>query len=216
MKEIFLNDNFHVRTDEQQEIINLICDNFPSSGFPKHLLLLDDVVAISSYLGYMSIGYKHWEYEFEYGRKSNRICFYKKSDFSLIYRQDLNYPVNSILKVSDKILLGTGIYGDVPKGELLAFDLCTNNLTTCTGTTNPISILLDKGEYIEICIYYSLGYDEGENRVYKYKKDSDFKINFNSNIPDRVIADDDLENIYDEIENTVTINNLKSIINASH
>ena len=63
MKEIFQNDYFHIRTDEQQEIINLICDNFPSSGFPRQILVLDDIICISSYLGYMSIGYKHYDYE---------------------------------------------------------------------------------------------------------------------------------------------------------
>ena len=48
-----------------RQIMSLICDNLPSSGFPKYVLLPDEIVVISSYLGYMSTGYKHMEFEFE-------------------------------------------------------------------------------------------------------------------------------------------------------
>jgi hypothetical protein len=219
MKEIYQNDNFHIRTDEQQEIINLICDNFPSSGFPRQILLLDNIICISSYLGYMSIGFKHFEYEFEYGRKSNRICIYKVSDLSIIFKQDLEFSVNSILKIEDKILLGTGVYGDQPKGELLEVDLKKDSFKTCTGRTIPISFLSENLDSVEIFTYFPTGYYEGENRIYKLDKNSNFEIDFQSINPDRLITDDELEEMYNKEEDTVTVKNLNRILsfkNASH
>lgn len=214
MKEIFYNQHFSSRTKEQQTIINIMVDHFPTSGYPRHLLLFDNIIAISSSLGIMHIGYQHEDYKFGSKQKSNRIGFYTKSDHQLVFQQDLKYAVNAILKVDHRILVGTGVWGQPSKGELFEYNLKTNTFNTCTGESKVVSFLVDKDDYVEVYSFCQTGAYEGENRVYKLDKHAAFKLDYNKNVYDRLISDEEYEEMCNQKINTVTIDNLNHILNT--
>ncbi len=207
-----MKEDFHQRTEEQQAIIDIITTVFPASGYPKLILLVDDVIAIASYLAYSGIGYKHSDYAFE--RNSNRLCFYKKQDYQLLFSIDLKYAVNAILKVDNRILVGTGVYGQPSGGELFEYELNRNSFLSCTGESNAISLLLDQGSYIEVVSFFQTGPYEGENRVYRLVKDKEFKIDYATAKDERVIDDEELEEIQTKEEYTITIEGLRKIVHS--
>lgn len=209
-----MKENFHQRTEEQQAIIDIVTTVFPTSGYPKLILLVDELIVIASYLVYSGIGYKHTEYEVDFGRNSNRLCFYKKQDFQLLFSMDLKYAVNAIIKVDNRILIGTGVRGQPSGGELFEYNLNNNSLLSCTGDSNAISLLLDNGSHIDVVSFFQTGPYEGENRVYRLAKDKEFRIDYATDNYERLMDDEELEEIQSKEEYTITIERLQKIIQS--
>lgn len=215
MEKIFYSDYFRNRTTEQQEIINLITDIFPSSGYPKEILLFDNIIVISSRLVDLSIGYKHSDYVS--GNEINRLCIYKKQRNKLLLKENVKHPINAILQVGNQVLFGTGTFGENPAGELLAYDIERNSIQSCTGEIQAILGIKNHENGIALYTFFPLGNHKGEERIYRVNTSSDFNIDLNALVPNKIISadeeDETFEALWNSANDTVTIDVFKTINN---
>lgn len=215
MKKVFENEYYSGRTPEQQQIIELLSDYFPESGYPRQIIWNKDFIVIASSLVDLSIGVKHHDYENKVNIPAYRICIYRSHDLKTLNVFDIEFPSNSIVIENNIIFIGAGFYGDSPKGKLMAINMDSPELLTCSDLSRPIGLIkkINSGT-LEVYTYKSTGYHEGQNEILKFSITGDLYLDYKNSNNVRVLDESELELIEDSEPNTVTLDNLKEIIDS--
>ena len=197
------------RTHTKQQIIDIMDNHFPESGFPDQIIFNEKYIIIISRMCDDSIEYKHKHYEEE---SLKNISLYNKNDLKFIANIKMKYWSYNAVFFNDLIFFSSGVYGDYLRGELICYDIKNNLTIKCSDESRPVHWLALKENVLEIYTFKPTGYYESNKEIFHVinpSTDLFFEWDKESFVP---FSEDDLEDLLNEDSPEKRLQNLISLI----
>ncbi len=210
MKEIYKTENFKERTELEQQIIDLVTDNFPETGYPTKVITDEKYIIIASHLCLDGIGYRHKDFN----KKSDCITIYNKSTLQLLATVPTKYPCYNAVVFEDVIYMATGIFGDGLNGMLLGYDALHNKTFQCSDNSRPVMWLKMKENLMEVYTFKSTGYYESEPQLFHvinpftslfFKWEKEEYVPFDENELDIIVNNDSDIKRFERLKNLIAL-----------
>ena len=197
------------RTHIKQQIIDIMDNHFPESGFPDQIIFNEKYIIIISRMCDDSIEYKHKDY-----REDNfkNINLFSKADLNFIANIKMKYWSYNAVFFNDLIFFSSGVYGDYLRGELICYDIKNNLTIKCSDESRPVHWLALKDNLMEVYTFKSTGYYESDKEMFHVinpSTDLFFEWNKESFVP---FSEDDLEDLLNEDSLDKRLNTLNFLI----
>ena len=151
------------RTHIQQQIINIMDNHFPESGFPDKIIFNEKYIIIISRMCDDSIRYRHKDY---IEKNLKNINLFSKTDLKFIANIRMKYWSYNAVFFNDLIFFSSGVYGDYLRGELICYDIKNNIKIKCSDESRPVHWLALKENLMEVYTFKSTGYYEYEQEMF--------------------------------------------------